>query len=161
VISNDGPWQVKKVKDRLTFLESMITAMPDQVSCTPSEYQQKMEEFYSKLRETWERLVEECLLNDVVGRFQPGVATQSLKGVNVTDDDYVKVFFAMKKASEFSGHDRPAGGQPVIRTKDEMKNDLGELWKYEKELKKRSDELGKQRRALETPPLAVTTPPAP
>jgi energy-coupling factor transporter ATP-binding protein EcfA2 len=161
VISNDGPWQVKKVKDRLTFLDAMITAMPDQVSCTPSEYQQRMEEFYSKLRETWERLVEECLLNDVVGRFQPGVATQSLKGVNVTNDDYVKVFFAMKKASEFSGHDRPAGRQPVIRTKDEMKNDLGELWKYEKELKKRSDELSKQRRALETPPPAVTTPPAP
>jgi hypothetical protein len=120
-----------------------------------------MEEFYSKLRETWERLVEECLLNDVVGRFQPGVATQSLKGVNVTDEDYVKVFFAMKKASEFSGHDRPAGRQPVVRTKDEMKNDLGELWKYEKELRKRADDLGKQRRALETPPTAVTTPPAP
>ena len=161
VISNDGPWQVKKVKDRLPFLESMITTMPDQASSAPSEYQQKMEEFYSKLRETWERLVEECLLNDVVGRFQPGVATQSLKGVNVTDEDYVKVFFAMKKASEFSGHDRPAGRQPVVRTKDEMKNDLGELWKYEKELRKRADDLGKQRRALETPPTAVTTPPAP
>jgi hypothetical protein len=100
-------------------------------------------------------------LNDVVGRFQPGVSTQSLKGVSVTDDDYVKVFFAMKKASEFSGHDRPAGRQPVVRTKDEMKNDLGELWKYEKELKKRADDLGKQRRVLETPPAAVTTPPIP
>jgi energy-coupling factor transporter ATP-binding protein EcfA2 len=161
VVSNDGPWQVKKVRERLPYLESMITALPDQASSTPSEYQQKTEEFYSKLRETWERLVEECLLNDVVGRFQPGVATQSLKGVSVTDDDYVKVFFAMKKASEFSGHDRPAGRQPVVRTKDEMKNDLGELWKYEKELKKRADDLGKQRRVLETPPAAVTTPPIP
>jgi hypothetical protein len=79
--------------------------------------------------------------------------------VNVTDDDYVKVFFAMKEASEFSGHDRPAGRQPVVRTKDEMKNDLGELWKYEKELKKRANDLGKQRRTLETTPAAVTTPP--
>jgi energy-coupling factor transporter ATP-binding protein EcfA2 len=161
VISNDGPWQVKKVKDRLPFLESLITTMPDQASSTPSEYQQKTEEFYSKLRETWERLVEECLLNDVVGRFQPGVATQSLKGVNVTDEDYVKVFFAMKKASEFSGHDRPAGRQPVVRTKNEMKNDLGELWKYEKELRRRADDLGKQRRALEIPPAAIITPPTP
>jgi hypothetical protein len=31
----------------------------------------------------------------------------------------------MKKASEFSGHDRPPERQPAIRTKDEMKNDLG------------------------------------
>jgi hypothetical protein len=52
VVSNDGPWQVKKVRERLPYLESMITALPDQASSTPSEYQQKTEEFYSKLRET-------------------------------------------------------------------------------------------------------------
>lgn len=41
-----------------------------------------------------------------------------------------------------------------------MDNDVGEIWAYEKEVKKRVDQLQTQRRALETPPLAVTTPPA-
>jgi energy-coupling factor transporter ATP-binding protein EcfA2 len=159
IISGDGPWQVKKVRERVAILEGMVNAMPEQAQCAPDEYQKKTEDFYSKLRETWERVVEECLLNDVVGRFQPGVATQSLKGVSVTNDDYRKVFFAMKKASEFSGHDRPAGRQPVARSKNEMKNDLGEVWAYEKELKKRSESLAKERRDLEVPPAAVTSAP--
>lgn len=159
VASNDGPWQVKKVRERLPILDVMVNSLPDPRACTPTEYQQKTEEFYSKLRETWERVVEECLLNDVVGRFQPGVATQSLKGVEVTDADYSKIFFAMKKASEFSGHDRAAARPPVVRSKDEVRNDLGELWLYEKELRRRSDTLARTRRALENPPAAITTPP--
>jgi energy-coupling factor transporter ATP-binding protein EcfA2 len=159
VASGDGPWQVKKVRERLLVLDTMVKAMPNSASCSPAEYQQKTEEFYSKLRGTWERVVEECLLNDVVGRFQPGVATQSLKGVEVTDADYTKIFFAMKKASEFSGHDRAVGRPPTVRSKDEMRKDYSELCAYEKDLKRRSETLSKTRRALENPPSAITTPP--
>ena len=83
---------MKKVRERLPILDVMVNSLPDQGACPPAEYRAKDEEFYSKLRETWERVVEECLLNDVVGRFQPGVATQSLKGVEVTDADYAKIF---------------------------------------------------------------------
>jgi len=84
----------------------------------------------------------------------------ALKGVNVSDDDYRKVFFAMKKASEFSGHDRPAARQPTPRSKAEMDNDVGEIWSYEKEVKKRGEQLAAQMRSLENPPIAVTTPPS-
>ncbi|WP_074653417.1 AAA family ATPase [Terriglobus roseus] len=154
VAFDDGPWQVKKVKERYKFLEVMLQDMPDQATSFPPENLERTEAFYSKLRETWERLVEECLLNDVVGRFQPGVSTQSLKGVNVSDEDYKRVFFAMKRASEFSGHDRAAGRIPQVRTIDEMRNDLGELWSYERELRARREALERQRRALEVPPKA-------
>jgi hypothetical protein len=159
IVSDDGPWQVKKTDERIKYLHAMVDGLPDQGSVPPADWQQKTEEFYTKLRETWERLVEECLLNKVVGRFQPGVATQSLKGVSVTDDDYKKVFFAMKKASEYSGHDRPAGRQPTTRSKAEMKNDIGDIWAYEKELKKRIKALEDARRQLESPPAATVTPP--
>jgi energy-coupling factor transporter ATP-binding protein EcfA2 len=156
VASNEGPWQIKKVKERIKYLDDVLKEMSDQETSFPPENQKNTESFYAKLRETWERLVEECLLNDVVGRFQPGVQTQSLKGVSVNDEDYRKVFFAMKKASEFSGHDRPAGRPPVIRSKSDMKADLDELRSYEQELRKRKQELETQRRALETPPAAKT-----
>ena len=159
VVSDDGPWQVKKTDERIKYLHAMVDGFPDQALVPPADWQQKTEEFYTKLRETWERLVEECLLNKVVGRFQPGVATQSLKGVSVTDEDYKKVFFAMKKASEYSGHDRPVGRQPTTRSKAEMKNDIGEISAYEKDLKKRIRALEDARKLLELPPAATVTPP--
>ncbi len=156
----DGPWQAKKVKERIAFLDRMIAEFPDSTACPPEAQQENMESFYTRLRETWERLVEECLLNGVVGRFQPGVATQSLKGVNVTDEDYSKIFFAMKKASEYSGHDRAAGRQPRTRDKNEMRTDLDEIRAYEKELRKRVTDLEKARRTLEGPPSATITLPS-
>lgn len=156
----DGPWQAKRVKERIAVLDQMIAEIPDPITWSPEEQHQHMESFYTKLRETWERLVEECLLNGVVGRFQPGVATQSLKGVNVTDDDYSKIFFAMKKASEYSGHDRATGRQPATRDKNDMKTDLDEIRAYERELKKRVTELEKARRTLEGPPPATITLPS-
>jgi hypothetical protein len=90
--------------------------------------------------------------NKVVGRFQPGVQTLSLKGACVTDDDYAKIFFGMKKASERSGHDRPAGRQPDVPTKAQMKAGLDELRAYDNELRKRINELESKRRELENPP---------
>ena len=39
-------------------------------------YRVAVRDFYSDLRETWERLVEELLLNGAVTRFQLGVKTQ-------------------------------------------------------------------------------------
>lgn len=53
-------------------------------------YRKATVDFYTDLRETWERLIEERLLNGVIGRFQSGVKTQSLKGVHVDDEDYKK-----------------------------------------------------------------------
>jgi hypothetical protein len=117
----------------------------------------EVEGFYTKLRESWERAVEECLFNKVVGRFQPGVATLALRGVTVTDDDHKTVFFAMKRASEYSGHDRPAGRQPTMRTIDEMRGDVEELRKFVKDVTARREGVDKTRGALEKPPKATIT----
>jgi energy-coupling factor transporter ATP-binding protein EcfA2 len=160
VTSGDGPWQVKRVKERLGELEKRANDIPNVGSVAPEVQLRSVEHFYTGLRETWERLVEEHLLGGVVGRFQPSVNTQSLKDVSVTDDDYAKVFFAMKKASEFSGHDRPQGRRPASRTKEDAKTDLKELRDYEETLKKRKDELSSRRRLLEQPPKAMVAPSA-
>ena len=71
----------------------------------PTHTEVRSRTFCTDLRETWERLVEEVLLGKVVERFNSDVKTQSLKGVVVDDDDYVKIYWAMKRASERSGHD--------------------------------------------------------
>ena len=137
-------------------LEAMLLTLTRQTGRTPDEALKDMEAFYTKLRESWERAVEECLFNKVVGRFQTEVKTLSLRGAIVTDEDHKTVYFAMKKASEYSGHDRPAGRQPTLRTTDEMRVDLEELRKFFNDAKARRDLLEKTRGALETPVKAQT-----
>jgi hypothetical protein len=155
--SDDGPWQVKSVKDRMTVLDDMLKDMKGRPNCPPDEHLKQVEGFYTKLRESWERAVEECLFNKVVGRFQPDVKTLALRGVTVTDDDHITVFFAMKRASEYSGHDRPAGRQPTTRTIDDMRGDLEDLRKFVKDVNARRAAVDSTRGALENPPKATIT----
>lgn len=152
--SDDAPWQVKGVQDRMAELTAKLVELKGQTGRTPDDALREVEAFYTKLRESWERAVEECLFNKVVGRFQTDVKTQSLKGAFVTDEDYKTVFFAMKKASEYSGHDRPAGRQPTMRAVEDMQNDLEELRTFFKSTKARRVALETTRAALETPSKA-------
>ena len=149
--ANDAPWLVKKVRERIKRLEEILGAVPKPANCSDTEYMAHVKEYYGLVRETWERLVEERLLNGVVGRFEPGVKTQSLKGVIVEDADYQRVFSAMAKASRYSGHDGAVSFQTSAPSPAEMREDLELLRKYESELRKRSAQAGERREALEDP----------
>jgi energy-coupling factor transporter ATP-binding protein EcfA2 len=157
---DEGPWQVKTTKERIGVLNNLLMRIPEEGQSIEG-YAQDVQTFYTRLRETWERLVEECLLNNVVARFQPGVQTQSLKGVSVTNEDYSMVFFNMKKASEFSGHDWATSREGTPPSKEDMTRDLKILQGYAAALVKRSQELGSTRRSLEQPPKAQMLPPTP
>jgi hypothetical protein len=156
IFNKEEPWQAQKVTARLQYLEEkklpLIRSIQD---TTGDEYRTAAMDYYSSLRETWERLVEELLLNGVVTRFQTGVMTQSLKGALVEDEDYRLIYFGMKRASEFSGHDRTRARQISFPRPDEMKRDLDNLRVYAKRLKARSESLQKTRSALEKPPEGV------
>jgi hypothetical protein len=152
VLVDAAPWQAKKVKDRVQELEEQLKAIPDRGATDIQSYQRAVEDFYSNVRETWERLVEERLFNGVVGRFQPGVKTLSLSGVMVDDGDFEKIYRAMTKVSNYSGHDRPVGKEPLLPDKDEMKKDLAELRDYDRALGKRCDEVRKKRTATTEAP---------
>lgn len=94
--------------------------------------------FYGELRETWERLVEEKLLNAVVTRFERGVATRRLSRLtDITQADYDLVEEAMSKCSTyFTGHDSAtAAGNPSPST-DEMEQDIGVIENYNHHLQK-------------------------
>ena len=153
---DDSPWQVKRVKERVQVLRSILTTFPGKDNVSDSKYLEAIDGFYSSLRETWERLVEERLLNGVVGRFEPGVKTQSLKGVLVEDADYQKIFTAMSKASRYSGHDAAVRLQTSVPTVEEMQEDLQLLVEYEKSLKKRSEQLESRRKPLEEAPKVMS-----
>ena len=98
-------------------------------------YRRAVRDFYTELRETWERLVEELLLGRVVERFESGVETRSLKMVSVENEDYTKVYFAMARASERSGHDMATGKNIAPPKPDEIKTDIDTISEYRAALK--------------------------
>lgn len=156
VFNNEEPWQAKRVKERLSGLERKLAALRKIPPTAGDAYRDKVKDFYSDLRETWERLVEELLLNEVVGRFQRDVSTQLLKGVLVSDEDYRRVFFAMKRASEYSGHDKALGAGSISPSHNEAAADLEKIRTYVSELKNRKNKLEDERRKLEKPPIGKT-----
>jgi hypothetical protein len=119
-------------------------------------YRRAVKDFYTDLRETWERFVEEVLLGKTVERFNTDVKTQSLKGVVVEDDDYKKIFWAMKRVSERSGHDMAAGKNLPPPKIDDMKADLHEFEDYQGVIRKRKKDTEDTRKKLEDPPKAET-----
>lgn len=97
----------------------------------------------AKPRLAWERCIEEVLLNGAVQRFGEGVSTQRLKGVTVTDDDYLEIDAGMTKSSKFE-HDAasPVGRLP-IPDPDALGDDIERLAKWREKLNRRVEGIAK------------------
>lgn len=156
ISETDEPWIAQKVNERITRLRGSLKAIEGRTDFDTDEYRLLAKSFYTDLRETWERLVEEILLGKVVERFNSDVKTQSLKGVVVDDDDYKKIYWAMKHVSERSGHDMAAGRNIPAPKPDEMKIDLNTIDEYRIAINKRRDATAVQRAAFEKAPRANT-----
>jgi hypothetical protein len=155
ISETEEPWSAQKVSERINRLQQRRNELEGITDFDTDDYRRVAKDFYSDLRETWERLVEELLLGTVVERFSSDVRTQSLKMVTVDDDDYTKVFFAMKRVSEFSGHDKPAGKQVPTPIPADMKADLDVIETYRKGVDQRRKATSERRKTLEQPPAAV------
>lgn len=147
---NTEPWGADVVA-RIEKLRRRVKEIKSATDFDTDAYRIQVKEFYSDLRESWERAVEEVLLAKTVQRFVPDVMTLRLKDVTVTNDDYRTIFFAMKRASERSGHDMAAGRDIPQPSPDEMEADLKVLDDFKIELGKRRKETSATRSALETP----------
>lgn len=79
---------------------------------------------YGRLRETWERGVEESILCETVVRFRPGVSTQRLRAVTLSDEEYVALDEAMARCSYFAAHDTAASADTTPPTPDELRADI-------------------------------------
>ena len=151
VIDQDSDlWIARGINSRIADLRARAKAMADESALDDDGYRRRARDFYADLRESWERAVEEVVLNKTIERLVPDVKTQSLKGVNVTDEDYRTIFFAMKKASERSGHDMAAGRDIPIPTPADMLADLEELDAFRVDCNKRRKAVAEARSALES-----------
>jgi hypothetical protein len=90
-----------------------------------------------------------------VERYTPDVRTLSLRGVTVENSDHKTVYFAMKRTSEFSGHDQPAAKQIAIPSPEDIKADIKVIDDYRLVIEKRRGEVEKDRKAEEQAPKAM------
>ena len=140
IIAENPPWDALNVKRRIGILKDDLQKL-EKISRTETEekYKDEVKKFYGKLRETWERVVEELILNNTVTRFGRAIQTQRLKKVvDLTEEDYKIVEENMSKASiYFWGHDTAGELIEEYPYIDEVSNDVRILDEYVKELRKR------------------------
>lgn len=131
---NSPPWAAMTVKRRLGVLRSMhqeasATYRRDDLLA----YNHAAGELYCLLRETWERAVEEVLLNDAVQRMRPEIKTLSLRDVVIDPKDYETIDDGMTKCSRYMlGHDTPAASSTPMPEPDELASDIGALDEFRK-----------------------------
>jgi len=97
------PWVAMPVGRRIGVLRNeMQNAEAILRKGDRAAYEQKAEWIYKRLRQTWERAVEELLLNRVVLRFGDAIETQRLKALtDITDADVQTVESEMAYCSSF------------------------------------------------------------
>ena len=137
IVRDSAPWEALTTSKRIKALNSELQNLRtiDKVG-TDSEFRKASRYFYGLLRESWERLVEEKLLNKVVTRFERGVYTQRLsKLTDITQADIECVDAAMSKCSTyFTGHDSATAMRDPYPTIEEIVNDLEKISSFLAEL---------------------------
>jgi energy-coupling factor transporter ATP-binding protein EcfA2 len=155
VIEEDRePW-IADLNVRIADLRQRAKANVALTEYDTDSYRRLVKDFYSDLRETWERAVEELVLNKTVVRFVPDVMTQRLKEVGVDDNDYKTIFHAMKQVSERSGHDMSYGRDIPSPRPNDMADDFELLEDFCVSYKAKKKLLAATREKLEGPVRAL------
>jgi len=146
------PWHSMSVKHRLPYLDEMLNDMRALYDSDLQEYNRQAGHLYGRLRETWEAAVEEVLFHKTVRRHSGEIRTLNLRYVNVTDDDYKKIFSGMAKCSKWMfGHDKAKALDVNRPMPGEIQNDINTLMTFVKDVNTRSNVLESKRRALLEP----------
>ena len=142
VSSQEIPWVAMRTRRRIGALKSMWQQAEERFRSEGHHaYEHDAIHIYGLLRETWERAVEEVLLEGVVERYRHSVETQRAKHLSdITDSDCNTLEAAMTKCSQWlPGHDQaPAENLPVPDPR-ELKQDIDALETWVQSIRKRRD----------------------
>lgn len=124
------PWDATKVKTRLKSLKQECQDAK-KVYDTSGEtaYEPLAISIYARLRKTWERAIEEVLLEGVVVRFRSGIATRQMKHLeDITKADLEAVDRGMTKSSKWEGgHDHAEAAHEPVPVPSELLADVETL----------------------------------
>ena len=137
VTTEGPPWFAMPVSDRISKLFNDLVA--DRRALNEgswSDYHPQGERLYKNLRETWERAVEEVLLNRTVLRFGDSVATNRLaKLIDIEESDIQIVTREISRCSDFV-HDETGELHTDVPTPDVVEEDIKRLRDWVKALRR-------------------------
>jgi hypothetical protein len=126
-VENDLPWTGLPTKKRIAALKQDRQAA-DKVFRLQGQkaYEPLATRIYANLRKTWERAVEEVLLNDAVLRFRQSIETNRLKKIgDITPDDLKTIETGMTKSSKWEGgHDHALAANEPVPEPAEVEKDI-------------------------------------
>lgn len=129
-ISTAIPWQGMNVKDRVRKLNNELQGITSVYNAGDMDsYYYKAKEWCELLRESWERAVEEILLNDAIQRYNPCVQTQRLKRAPFSTELYDELEKGMDECSAWC-HDQARAINGKIPTAEELKGYIDCFEKY-------------------------------
>lgn len=108
IIAINPPWDALPVSKRIGFLKNEHQRIEKiERLDTDENYKSATKPLYGQLRESWERAIEEVVLNGAIQRFGREVQTKRLeKIIDLTQEDYKLIDINMSKCSSyFLGHD--------------------------------------------------------
>ena len=150
-ITTDSPWDTMGLKEMIHHLNLKNISLGKLQAENVNQYNEAAGEIYGLMRESWEKLIEDVLLNGTISRFSYGVKTMSLAGVSIEDPDYKTVFLGMKKCSRWmTGHKDSENIDSKRPTLAEIQSDIDAFKAYFELKKKNREQIEKQRKELVT-----------
>jgi hypothetical protein len=140
-LCDDGaPWLAMDVKNRIGVLKAQWQ-QAEKLHRTqgPVVYEAVAKELYGRLRETWERAVEEVLLNRAVIRFRRGIETKRLHEItDITKADIEAIEAGMEKCStHLRGHDQALAINQPVPAPSELLADIEQIETWVAQVRKR------------------------
>lgn len=129
-ISSIIPWQGMGVKERTKKLKSDLQNIINIYnSGKTDEYYYEAKKWCELLRESWERAVEEILLNDAIQRYNPCVQTQRLKKAPFSQNLYYELEKGMSECSGWC-HDQARALNENIPSIEDLNQYIESFEKY-------------------------------
>ena len=113
---------------RRQWLEKQLPTLKKLHTESDGNYEKELRFFYDRLRESWEKLIEEKIFAQVIGRFQPQVQTQRLRKAVIDNEIFARIHFGMTAVSNYTGHDRAAAKGGALADPAECEKDLKEFF---------------------------------
>jgi energy-coupling factor transporter ATP-binding protein EcfA2 len=141
LISEQWPWDGLTVKSRVGVLKNELVRLKKLATNDRPAYEREVRLFYGMLRDTWERSVEEILLNSAVKRFKPEVETLRLRNLHRITAEQMATFTAgMSKSSKWiQGHDHATLLALPLPEYDEVSADLATFEQWTETLRKQNN----------------------
>jgi energy-coupling factor transporter ATP-binding protein EcfA2 len=139
-VDQDLPWSGLPTKKRIGVLRDRWQGLAKvHREQGEKEYAPLANMLYGDVRKTWERAIEEVLLDEVVLRFRETIETQRLRKIgDITQNDLDTIEAGMSKASKWEGgHDHALATNEPMPPPNELNADIDALDEWVKSVRKR------------------------